>query len=231
MARAMDFQEEEEEEESKKQVVRTKSSKMSPRHAFLDSDLPNENVVVEEVYSPGLFYVRRLKFDLQLRQLEQDLAKAADRGRQEGDDLEVAEGEFCIGRVPAGDGETACYKRVMVEGLEEEEDGGTVLEVQLMDYGIKERLSRSRLFPIPPELVGRLPFQAVECKLFNLRPVSGGEQEAWDRESGDFFFNAISEGDAAKRLTAIVCGKSPSRITTGYWKPISCASTLVVALS
>ncbi len=196
--------EDDEEEGKEDKVDEVKSPPAPERWAFLEADSQND-VVVTEVYSPDRLYVRRLKFSSQLKQLEKELEQYAANEKSLGN-IEPGEGEICAGKLVEEDGSSYWARVKIMRELHEE--GGSAYRVMCVDYGTTETVDT--ILPISPDLVAKLPFQAIECKLFNVEPV-GGE---WPKEAGDLVFEAAGDEDGAEAsLTAIVLDKGISECT------------------
>ncbi len=131
MQEALNYQEEEEEDPEKKTNKNMKlvSALTEERWAFLERDALDQEVVVTEVFTPGHFYVRRLKFNPQLTALERDLGKAA-AAANDAAGIEVGVGEVCGAEVQKG-----CFLRVKVL----EESPGSSIQALCLDYGTVEK--------------------------------------------------------------------------------------------
>ncbi len=131
MQEALNYQEEEEEDPEKKtnKTMKLVSALTEERWAFLERDALDQEVVVTEVFTPGHFYVRRLKFNPQLTTLERDLGKAA-AAANDAAGIEVGVGEVCGAEVQKG-----CFLRVKVL----EESPGSSIHALCLDYGTVEK--------------------------------------------------------------------------------------------
>ena len=203
--------------------------------AFLPLKEAQLRVVVTEVFSPGHFYVRNYAFTEQLQMLEKDLASHVKAPAKHGDLFEV--GTVWIGREAGGCG------RVKI--LEEQDEGlcdpdafltkcrflsiclrklflGDSFLVRFLDAGWERILEPSDLFPITPELINRLPYQAVRCKLNNVTPLDQEQnndngddvtERVWSEEAGDLLYElTLSEEDKTTSVPLFAIALSKERV-------------------
>jgi len=140
------------------------------RHAFVQS---GDMVALSEVFNPHLFYVCKTSNAPQMRQLKRDLT----RSFSDLPPLDRLWPEMLCSVESNGS-----FERAYV--LQDEDQS---VEVFLLDLGICARVERGKVRALPHDLVKRLPFQAVECKLVNVKPPNGAEE--WCEEAGDYLWN------------------------------------------
>ena len=155
------------------------------RTAFL-SDEVTELVYMSECYDPGDFYLTIVSNVEALRQLEEDM-KLRYETEQSTTFHNAKLGDYVICN------DSGSAMRGQVERVETVSDsdrrGELVIQntytVLLLDVGSRVTVSGSELAECPSEFLTRLPFQAIRCRLGQVRPLSSRD---WTPEAGDRLF-------------------------------------------
>lgn len=149
-------------------------------------------VLLKQFDNPGSFYVvidetnnQTLKIALtKIKNFNQLQAKSA-----------AKEGDVCL---VAGKNEN---RRGLVTKVDDKE----TVDVFLVDYGISVKISKDDIFDLPSDIVDLLPFQAIKCSLFGLKPKFGLQE--WPKKLSSVFKDFIEEicGERTISMRVVSC--------------------------
>ena len=151
-------------------------------------------VNVTEVISPTEFYVQIVSHQRSYASLQKELDRLGDSMEQQAGDYSPRVGDI----VMAGDrtGEVTDHHRAEVTRVTADQ-----VTVFLCDWGRTRQLSRSSVSPCPPDLVTRLPAQAIRCALAG---VTVEEEKA--TEAGDLLYDLVTNCDEEdEQFLDLVC--------------------------
>ncbi|KAK9510295.1 hypothetical protein O3M35_005112 [Rhynocoris fuscipes] len=136
-------------------------------HLLSDEEYFVNIIVAEDIKT---FFVRPTKFLHSLKQLEKDLNDQMKKNSVILEEFNV--GTVCCAKVPDEDN---FNRGIIIEPHEKEPLNDSEVELLFVDYGDRVVLEKSELFELPEGFVARLPFQAVECGLAGIDPISSEE--------------------------------------------------------
>ena len=151
-------------------------------------------VNVTEVISPTEFYVQIVSHQRSYASLQQELDRLGDSMDQQAGDYSPRLGDI----VMAGErtGEVTDHHRAEVTRVTAD-----TVTVFLCDWGRTRQLARSSVSPCPPDLVTRLPAQAVRCALAG---ITVEEEKA--TEAGDLLYDLVTNRDEEdEQFLDLVC--------------------------
>ncbi|KAK5639947.1 hypothetical protein RI129_010758 [Pyrocoelia pectoralis] len=142
------------------------------------SDADCIQIFISYVDSPSLFYARIVKY----YDVFEDLQDEIQENLQKPNYPEVGVifvNKCCLVKDSIGDTYTRC---IVTEVMDD------VVNVFLVDYGNHATVKKSELQHLPDEYITRLPFQAIECRLYGIEP----DWDVWDKSANerlrDFMF-------------------------------------------
>ena len=165
------------------------------RGAFFDQNELNISVQIVEIYDPFDFYVQLVKFQPQLKNLENDLATEAEEFFQKRLEFEPEIGQICIGQYGG------CAQICRVKYLDEN-------FVNFLDYGSQWDLNGGNLAPISKKNLEKLPFQAIHCKLSKIQPINGEE----------YFSEEAIEHFQKEYVNKFLWVNNPKKISEGFYE-------------
>ncbi|KAJ9589011.1 hypothetical protein L9F63_017706, partial [Diploptera punctata] len=146
----------------------------TPQWAFLSLD-DYQSVVFVYATDPYEFFVRRYDFDKCFHELVaeiQEYIKTKPQGFQ------VEKGALCLGKFP----EDGVWYRARVNEILEDK----LVSLFFVDHGDFASVSIDDIAPITNKLINKLPFQAIECSLFGVKPTDG---DIWCEDAIDIFYD------------------------------------------
>ena len=157
-------------------------------------------VNVTEVISPTEFYVQVVSHQRSYASLQKELDRLGDTIEQQVGDYSPRLGDIVVAGVRTG--EDIDYHRAEVTQVTAEQ-----VTVFLSDWGRTRRLAQSSVSLCPPDLVTRLPGQAIKCALAGIIVEEGKETEAGDllydlvtncNEEDEDFLDLVCVAESAK---------------------------------
>ncbi|XP_070574044.1 uncharacterized protein [Ptychodera flava] len=151
------------------------------------------DVYVVAVESPHLFYLQ-LKDKIHLLE---ELMKAINTTELDecNEDIDFHKGSFCLALFS----NEKRWNRAVVTSVT---DNGCY-DVFFVDYGDTDIVSKENIRPIPSRYL-ELPFQAIQCKLWNVCPANGNE---WQEIAGDALWDLTTDQDDKKVMVAEILSK------------------------
>ena len=182
----------------KKKKPRSKSQpKPSQEFAFLDhfpsdTEFFGQNVEINHFDDVHRFYVRNLKYDQQFGDLKHDLREIYDDDLSE-EKVELVLNDIYICAVKDDrDPDLVGHHRAKLIEINNPEN----LVVFFLDLGFAGKTHINDLAEIPDRLITKLPFQAIQCELYNVASVDHAA-------ANDFIFGLIEE-DPVFPVTSVV---------------------------
>ncbi|KYB28783.1 putative ATP-dependent RNA helicase TDRD12 [Tribolium castaneum] len=155
----------------------SKAKEVEAQRAFLDDNV--HEVILSSAVSPEEFYVRLAKFQPLLENLERDIQESISKGIPE-KHLNIEIGKYYL----ALDSHYELYSRVLILNIQDSK-----ALCFYVDYGDEAIVELSKLKMLPSKFLIRLPFQAIQCRLYGLSPISG----EWDDEATDVLYKYMFE--------------------------------------
>ncbi|XP_023938109.2 putative ATP-dependent RNA helicase TDRD12 [Bicyclus anynana] len=169
--------------------------------AHLESNVISE-VFFTSAISPDKFFVRLDKFQSCTNALIQDIKKYVETNPARCDS--VKEGEIVLAKYP----DDGAYERARIDDIKEE-----TAKCFFVDHGDWREIPLNDLVAITEQLINRLPFQAIECRLVGIQPA--GNQ--WT-DFSTFWFIDRCDNDSGdlKYLFVKYYTKEPAEFTDGH---------------
>ena len=169
------------------------------RNAFFDLDVINIDVRITEIYNPSHFYVQLVKFDSQLKYLEDSLKIEYDNFKKKlkkngCPSFEPELNQICVLKYNE---QQVCRVQYLGNNY-----------VNFVDYGSEVEVEPgSNLAPISKKSLDLLPFQAIKCSLAYVEPNEG---------SDDYTDQAIELFQTYLDQSVLV--NNPEKISNGHYK-------------
>jgi hypothetical protein len=181
------------------QAEEEEKKKLTPAFAFLQK---LDVVRITEVFNPDHFYVVKAQFSKQLESLEAELTKLwSSKGEKLKSTLALS--HYCCVRHDSFDE----VRRGQIVAIDE---ATNTYKVFFLDSGITVTdVPDEALKNLPIDFIRRLPFQAIECCLEYVLPLSEDE-EGWSKEAGDFLWNLAKDEDEPNEFSVSVHQKLDS---------------------
>lgn len=192
----------------KVQVKKPEEKLPDPQWAFIESDKFSE-VYFSTGINPDKFYVRIVKWESCLKSLEKDIAKHVANFTKSVEDLSVDIGRYYLAKHSDG-----TFNRCRIDKIDCAETSVIEYTCFFVDYGDFGCVEKSDILPLTPRLITQLPFQAIECKLVGIKPISN----EWDQSANDFMLEFCfdsEEGEVLKVLCAKEMYSEKAEITGG----------------
>lgn len=186
-------------DEEIKEVLKPVKKIVKPQWAHLERD-DLSLIYFASALDPGTFFVRLVKFEDSCNHLIKEIEKYTEFNPKPITD--VAVGDIVLAKFPGASHERAKIVDVMKNKVKcFFVDQGDWMEVPLQD-----------LAPIPEKFIVQLPFQAIECRLYGVKPVG----EEWTEFSTTWLSNHFEDdcGDL-KQLYAQYFAKEKALNTEG----------------
>ncbi|KRT83749.1 helicase, partial [Oryctes borbonicus] len=159
------------------EVRRTKQVK--PQWAYLEDGY---NVVYFcSADSPTKFYVRQEKYHKIFQQLQNEIQQMILKPFYP-ETKDVLVNHCYLAQDPNGDE----YGRVIVRNIQ-----GKMVDCFFVDFGDSTYIQKDELKFLPDNTIMRLPFQAIECTLFGVKPVL----DSWPDEATDVLYDHCFEAN------------------------------------
>ena len=169
------------------------------RNAFFDLDAINIDVRITEIYNPSHFYVQLVKFDSQLKYLEDSLKIEYDNfanklKKNGGPSFKPELNQICVLKYNE---HQVCRVQYLGNNY-----------VNFVDYGSEAEVEPgSNLAPISKKSLDLLPFQAIKCSLAYVEPNEGYD---------DYTDQAIELFETYLDQSVLV--NNPEKISNGHYK-------------
>ncbi|XP_022905340.2 putative ATP-dependent RNA helicase TDRD12 [Onthophagus taurus] len=178
---------------------------IKPQWAYLDTQPDIFNVVYfSHAFSPEKFYVKLEKyFDLYL-QLEDEI-QAAIKKPFYPENEQVIVGNCYLGK----DSGSTAYNRVLITEINDE-----IATCFFVDFGDVAEIHINDLKYLSNEHISKLPFQAIECELYGILPIT----ETWQKESSDVLYKYcfLPDTDIFRNLLVNVIDSKSTNYSTKY---------------
>lgn len=189
-----------------KEIVPTEKKKdvlIEPQWAHLSADSYNQ-VYISSIENLQQFYVRHLKWQDELDSLTKYIQNYVTNLEAELK-FEFFDGDLVVAQFP----DDGLFYRARIEDLNESK-----VRCFFVDHGDWRSVDSIYLFPITNEIIAKLPFQAIECRLLGLKPVG----EAWSDMSTNYMCDLCYLGDdlELKELYAWYYLKDKAICTSGF---------------
>lgn len=176
------------------------------QQAFMDRDLGGTpRVFVFDVWANFTMLARRSSFDKQLVALERRISEEIKADKLPKQSY-LAEGAYCIARIPLGKGHTFSRAKITKITQDFEMESHTSSEklfrVRCLDHGDYFDLTSGDLFQASAEHIRLLPFQAICCKLANI--------------SDELLTDSLLNRRARESIIDL------TRVESGDYKPVRC---------
>lgn len=158
------------------EVLKPVKTVVKPQWAHLEKD-DLSLVYFASALDPATFFVRLVKFEDSCNRLIREIEKYTELNPEPIKDVTV--GDIVLAKFPG-----ASYERARIDDVMKNRvkcffvDQGDWMEIPLQD-----------LAPIPEKFVTQLPFQAIECRLYGVKPVS----EEWTEFSTTWLSNHFED--------------------------------------
>lgn len=142
-------------------------SKDSPKWAYLDRDDFSE-VIFSTVLDANTIFIRHTKFLKVIDSLLKDIQKYVEKAPK-ADMEELFVGNFVVAEFPG----VNLYERARIDRIVDEK----IVNCFFVDNGDLREVAIDRLRPITDNILYRVPFQAIECRLVGVKPP--GNADVW----------------------------------------------------
>ncbi|KAL3285093.1 hypothetical protein HHI36_019217 [Cryptolaemus montrouzieri] len=163
-----------------KKIVEDQTPQVTPQWAFLEIENCNK-VYFSSAVSPEEIYVRLEKFSPLLTRLENEIVDIVRRQGSKRDFI-ITAGRYYA----AKDAEENKFVRVLIKQIENDE-----ALCYAVDYGDESLIKLEDIRYLPNNLITKLPFQAIQCRLHGIKAVD----EEWNVDAIDLLYNKFSLED------------------------------------
>lgn len=158
------------------EVLKTAKSIVKPQWAHLEKD-DLSLVYFASALDPGTFFVRLVKFEESCNRLVKAIEKYTELNPEPITDVTI--GDLVLAKFP---GES--YERARIDDVMKNR-----VKCFFVDQGDWMEIPKQDLSPIPEKFVTQLPFQAIECRLYGVKPV----REEWTEFSTTWLSNHFED--------------------------------------
>ncbi|XP_044270834.1 putative ATP-dependent RNA helicase TDRD12 [Tribolium madens] len=163
----------------KQRAKKASKKEVEAQRAFLNDNV--QEVILSSAVTPVEFYVRLVKFQPLLENLEREINRAVEGTPARHLNIEI--GKYYLALDPQG----RMYSRVVVLNIE-----NSKALCFYVDYGDEAIVELGELKILPGKFLTQLPFQAIQCRLYGLSPLSG----EWEDEATEVLYKYMFEPDS-----------------------------------